>query len=324
VTAGPSPSRPAAVAFFGSGSFGIPILDALASMPDVRLVGVVSVPDRPAGRGARSVSPPLAERARTLGLAILQPARLRDPAAVAAVAALGPDVAVLADFGRLVPPEVLAVPARGFLNLHPSLLPRHRGATPIQATILAGDREAGVSLFEMDPGLDTGPVVAQVAWSLGGHETASELEAEAAHRSAELLREALGPWLAGERLARPQAADGATLTRLLAREDGRLDPNHDAAELERRVRAFTPWPGTFIEPAGVLLAVLRAEVAASDAEDRLGTLVADGRGLALTTAAGRLRLLEVRPAGGRTMSAEALRNGHPTLVGAAVAATVAA
>jgi methionyl-tRNA formyltransferase len=233
-------------------------------------------------------------------------------------------VAVLADFGRLVPPDVLAVPARGFLNLHPSLLPRHRGATPIQATILAADLEAGVSLFEMDPGLDTGPVVAQVAWPLDGHETAAELEAAAAHHAADLLRDALGPWLAGSRPARPQSPAGATVTRMLAREDGRLDPAQDAAALERRVRAFTPWPGTFIEPAGGRLAVLRAEVAASAADDRPGTLVADGRGLALTTAAGRLRLLEVRPAGGRTMSAEALRNGRPTLVGAMVNGAVAA
>jgi methionyl-tRNA formyltransferase len=323
VTLGSTSAGPAAVVFFGSGAFGIPILEALASMPGTRLVGVVSVPDKPAGRGARTASPPLAERARTLGLDVLQPTRLRDPATSTAVRSLRPDAAVLADFGRLVPADLLTVPPHGFLNVHPSLLPRHRGATPIQSTILVGDPEAGVSLFEMDPGLDTGPVVAQARWPLAGDETAAELERAAALRGSELVREQLGPWLAGDRPARPQDDDDATLTRQLSREDGRLDPSAPAVDLERRVRALTPWPGTFIDIGPTRLAVLRADVSPSAPSDRPGTLVADGRGLALTTAAGRLRLLEVRPAGGRAMSAEALRNGRPALVGAPIAGRVA-
>lgn len=310
---------PVAVAFFGSGAFAIPVLDRLAAMPDVRLVGVVSVPDRPSGRGARITAPPIADRARALGLPLLQPPRLRDGAAAEAIRGLGADVAVLADYGRLVPPEVLAIPARGFLNLHPSLLPRHRGATPIQATILAGDAEAGISLFEMDAGLDTGPIVAQARWPLTGREDGPSLEADAARRAGDLLATTLGSWLAGERSSQPQAAEGATLTRPLRREDGRLDPALPAGDLERRVRAFVPWPGTFVDLPTGRLAIQRAAVAAARPGDQPGTLVADDGGLALTAAGGRLRLLAVRPAGGRSMSAADLRNGHPDWVGTRVA-----
>lgn len=310
---------PVAVAFFGSGEFALPILDRLATMPGVRLVGVVSVPDRPSGRGARVTAPPVATRARALGVPLLQPPRLRDATASAAIRELALDLAILADYGRLVPPEVLAIPPRGFLNLHPSLLPRHRGAAPIQATILAGDPDAGVTLFEMDAGTDTGPLVEQARWPLTGREDARELEADAASRAADLLESTLGPWLAGERPARRQAADGVTLTRPLRRDDGRLDPALPAAELERRVRAFVPWPGTFVDLPRGRLAILRAAAAPGRDGDVPGLLVADDAGLALTTASGRLRLLEVRPAGGRAMSAADLRNGHPDWLGTRVA-----
>jgi methionyl-tRNA formyltransferase len=317
-------TRPMAAMFFGSGPFAVPILDTLAAMRDVRIVGVVSVPDRPAGRDARLTAPAVASLARERGLPLHQPSRLRDAGSISEIAGLGAEVAVLADYGRLVPPEVLAIPARGFLNLHPSLLPRHRGATPIQATILDGDAQAGITLFEMDAGLDTGPIVDQVAWLLTGHETAPELEAEAARRAAELLVASLRPWLAGERPARPQPATGVTLTRPLTRADGRLDPDWTAEQLERQVRALSPWPGTFIETDAGRLSVLRAEVAPSEQGDAGGALEPDDGGLALTTAAGRLRLLEVQPAGGRPMSAADFRRGRPGVAGASVLPAVPA
>jgi methionyl-tRNA formyltransferase len=311
---------PSRIAFFGSGAFGVPSLDALAAMPDVVLVVVVSVPDRPAGRSGVPASPPVAARARDLGLPVFQPARLRDPSTSAAIADLHLDAAVLADYGRLVPAALLALPRRGFLNVHPSALPRHRGATPIQATILAGDPEAAVTLFEMDEGLDTGPIVARVSWPLAGDETGASLEADAAARGARLLRETLPGWLAGARPARPQPAAGATHTTPLSREDGRLDPAQPATQLARQVRALTPWPGTFLETEAGRVLVLRAEAAPAGRDEAAtpGRLVADGDGLALTTVDGRLRLLEVRPAGGRSMSATDLRRGRPRLAGSAV------
>jgi methionyl-tRNA formyltransferase len=306
--------------FFGSGAFGVPVLDALASDPSLRLVGVVSVPDRPAGRGHRLTPPPVVDPARERGLDVLQPRSLRAAETVAAIRDLDPDLAVLADYGRIVPLEVLAIPRRGFLNLHPSLLPRHRGATPIQATILAGDAEAGVSLFEMDAGLDTGPVVAQVAWPLAADVTAPALEAEAARRAAALVGQSLRPWLAGDLRARPQSERGVTLTRPLAREDGRLDATRPAAELERRVRALQPWPGTFLETAAGRVAVLDAAVLPSESGDEPGTVVASGRGVALATSDGRLQLRVVTPAGSRPMTGEDLVRGRPGLVGSRVIA----
>jgi methionyl-tRNA formyltransferase len=296
----------------------VPILEALADMPGVDVVGVVTAPDRPAGRRGDPTPVPVARRARELDLPLLQPVRLRAPEAVAEVAALRPEFGVLADYGQIVPRSVLELPPRHILNVHPSVLPRHRGATPIPATILAGDPDAAVSLIRMDEGLDTGPIVAQEQWALDGTETAVTLEAEAARQGARLLGETIGPWLAGRLAETAQGDTGATLTRPLAREDGRLDPGRPALELERRVRAYVPWPGSFVDtPLGRLI-VHRADVTPSSPGDVPGTLVEDGDGIALTTADGRLRILEAQLAGRRQMDAAALRRGSPGLVGLTV------
>lgn len=300
--------------FLGSGPFGVPSLRALASRADVDLVGVVTAPPRPAGRGRALVATPIDVAATDLGVpTILRPARLRDEAAVASILALQPALAVLADYGQIVPPALLGLP-HGALNLHPSLLPRHRGASPIPAAILAGDRETGVTLMRMDEGLDTGPIVAVERSSLGGTETAPDLEARLAAVAADVLARSIGPWLAGALPAVPQPPEGATLTRTLRREDGRLDPGRSAMDLERRVRALQPWPGTFLETSTGRLAVHVAHVERGAADDERGALVAHGDGLALATADGRLVLDEVQPAGGRRMSGSALRRGRPGLV----------
>lgn len=294
-------SAPIRVVFLGSGSFAVPVLDALAAASEAALVGVVTAPARKAGRRGELRPTPVAAAADALGVPILTPERLRAPDSIAAILALRPDLAVLADYGRIVPPSLLEL-AHGALNLHPSLLPRHRGASPIPATILADDVETGVTLMRMDAGLDTGPIVAVERWPLGGTETAPQLEERAAGAAARLLARSLGPWLGGELSAVPQDEAAATLTRPLRREDGRLDPKRPAAELARQVRAYQPWPGTFIE-TGSRLRVLRAEPMPASALERPSTITTDGAdGLALVTADGRLRLLEVQPAGGRPMS----------------------
>jgi methionyl-tRNA formyltransferase len=322
VTAPPSrsaatdrPARPARTVFFGSGTFAVPILEALLRHRAIGVVGVVTPPDRPAGRRGEPTPVPVAVVARRFGLPLLQPERVRGPETVAAIAALAPDLGVLADFGQIVPPSILEIPRHGILNVHPSLLPRHRGATPIPATILAGDAEAGVAVMRMDAGLDTGPVLDSRSWHLEGAETASELEARAAREGAALLAELLEPHLRGERVASPQDEALATLTRPLRRSDGLLDPGRPAIELERQVRAFQPWPGSYVETPIGRLAVLKALVAERGASDRTGALVADGLGLALVAADGRLRLLEVQPAGKRPMTGAAYRRGHPAVIG---------
>jgi methionyl-tRNA formyltransferase len=226
---------------------------------------------------------------------------------------LGPGLGVLADYGRIVPPVIVALPLRGILNVHPSLLPRHRGATPIPATIRAGDADAGVSIIRMDDGIDTGPIVAQERWSLDGTETTPELEARAAAAGAALLARTIGPWLAGELAERQQDEAGATLTRPLRRADGRLDPFRPVAELERQVRALQPWPGSWLETVVGRLIVWRAEaVSGFVSADAVAGFI--GR-FGLNASDGHLALREVQPAGGRRMTWDELVRGRPAIVG---------
>lgn len=307
----PAPVR---TVFFGSGGFGIPSLAWLAAHPAVELVAIVTAPPRPAGRRGVLRATPIADAAPAR-VPVLTPARLRDPAALAEIAALGPSLAVLTDYGQLVPAPILELPL-GALNLHPSLLPRHRGATPIPATILAGDVATGVTLIRMDAGIDTGPIVAQERVGLDGDETAPALEALLADVAASLLARNLGPWCTGTSVVVPQDDGVASMTRPLRRADGRLDPLRPAAVLERQVRAYQPWPGTFVETteAGRLL-VLAAEVGPVAAGVAPGTLTVDG----LVTPNGILVFQEVCPAGGRAMPWSAYLRGHPAVVGTRVA-----
>ncbi len=307
---------PVRTVFLGSGSFAVPTLDALAGHPDIDLVGVVTAPPRPAGRSQELRPTPVDIAARAAGdIAVLIPHRLRAPESIAAVLGLQPAFAVLADYGQIVPASLLDLP-HGALNLHPSLLPRHRGATPVPASILAGDAETGVTLMQMDAGLDTGPVVAQVRRSLTGTETSPELESDLAALAAELLADRLGPWLRGALAARPQSTDGVTLTRPLRREDGRLDPTTSASELERQVRAYQPWPGSFVDtPAGRL--VIWSAMAAGDGDPGLAPGTFDRHGLVVGDG-GRLKLVDVQPGGGNRMSWTDYVRGRPAIVGARV------
>ena len=311
---GPAADGRVRTVFLGSGRFAQPILGRLVAHPAIDVVAVVTAPPRPVGRRQLETPTPVETAARDLGLDVLTPARLREPAALADILGLEPSLVVLADYGQIVPAELLGLP-HGALNLHPSLLPRHRGATPIPAAILAGDRSTGVSLMRMDAGLDTGPIIAVEHVSLAGDETAPALEARLAIIAAGLLARTLDPWLAGELEPEPQAADGATLTRPMKRTDGLLDPDLPAERLARQVRAHLPWPGSFFELDGDRLVVLAAAVTAPEADDEPGRFVPDQLGLAIATRAGRLVLEEVQPAGGRPMSGEAYVRGRPAILG---------
>ena len=299
--------------FIGSGGFGRPSLRLLASHDDVDLVGVVTASPRPAGRHGRPTPTAIHDAAMDAGVPVIQtPERLRAPEAIDELLELRPDLIVLADYGQIIPAPLLEA-GRGALNLHPSLLPRHRGATPIPAAILAGDTETGVTLMRMDEGLDTGPVVAQTVVPLGIGEIAPELEARLAEVAADLLGEHVGPWLRGEIEPRPQSVEGVTMTRPLRREDGRLDVSRPAAELERQVRAYQPWPGAFVEtPLGRLI-VWSAEPASGGQPS--GTFDLEGIGVGDR---GRLRLIDVQPAGGKRMSWAAYVRGRPAIIGASI------
>lgn len=296
--------------FLGSGGFGIESLWRLDSHDDVDLVGVVTARPRPAGRNQELAPTRVHVAAHELGIrTILTPERLRAPESVADVLALQPELLVLADYGQIVPAKLLEV-KHGALNLHPSLLPRHRGATPIPAAILAGDIETGVTLMRMDEGLDTGPIVAQEPVPLVGTETTPWLEEKLMIRADHLLDRSLGPWIRGELEARPQSEEGATLTRPLRREHGRLDPRKSAVELERQVRAYQPWPGSFIDTPAGRIVVWAASPGASGGS---GAGIFDERGLGVGDGE-RLWLIEVQPAGGKRMSWESYVRGKPAIV----------
>jgi len=315
-------SGPARTVFLGSGSFAVPIVSSLAAAGGgvgVELMAVVSAPPRAQGRRARVLPSPVGEWAAKSGVRVLAPPSLRAADAVAELGRLAPALLVLADYGQIVPPELLELPRHGALNLHPSLLPRHRGAAPIAATILAGDSETGVSLMLMDAGLDTGPLIAQRRLPLGGDETAPELEQRLAIVAADLLIETLPAWLAGRIVPTAQAGEGVTLTRQLRRADGRLDGRRRVAQLERQIRAYQPWPGSFIDTGLGRLIVWRGRPLAADTPAATpGSLLttADG-GLALVAADGLLELLEVQLAGGRRMTSQELLRGRPAIASGA-------
>ncbi len=295
--------------FFGSGPVALPALTHLLASGLVQIDAVVTAPPRPAGRKGQLRPTPVAELASEHGLPIRTPPTLRDEHVQSELRAAGPELIVLADYGRIIPRAVLEIPRHGALNIHPSLLPRHRGAAPVAGTLLAGDALAGVTVMCMDEGLDTGPMVAQRELPLAGTEVAPALEARLAEMGAELLVEVLPAWLEGSISATPQPDEGATLTRMLRREDGRLDPARPAAELERQVRAYQPWPGSFLEHGGDRLKVWAASVLAQDVMVEPGSIILTEGTLGLGTVDGVLRLDEVQPAGRRRMSGAEYRRG---------------
>lgn len=304
---------PIRTVFFGSPDFAVPTLDALIDSP-YRPVAVVTQPDRGAGRGRKLRRPPVAECAAEAGIAVVQPARLRDPEAVAALADLAPDLQIVAAYGQLLPPSVLEAPRHGTLNVHASLLPRWRGASPVSAAIAAGDAETGATIMLVDETEDTGPILAQRATPIGARETAGELSDRLAHLGAELLLETIPRWLAGE--LRPQAQDAALATRARrGRKDaGRVDWALPAAQLARNVRAYTPWPGAFTELGGQ-----RVRLAAAAVEEGSGTpgevVGVDQDAIRVGTGEGVLAVERLQRAGKREMSAAEFARGAGDLVG---------
>ena len=308
-------AAPVRTIFFGSGPVALPVLARLLESDLVTVESVVTAPPRPAGRKQVLTPTPVAKLATAHGLSVRLPITLRDAAVVDELRAVDPGLIVLADYGRIIPGTALALPPHGALNIHPSLLPRYRGAAPVVGTILAGDSVGGVTVMAMDEGLDTGPIVAQAEIALDGTEIAPELEERLAVLGADLLIATLPAWLDGTRKAQPQPTEGISLTRQLKREDGRLDPRRPAIELERQVRAYQPWPGSFIELGGDGSSAERLKVwAASLADQRVlgdpGALVPIGETLGLVTADGVLRLDEVQPAGKRRMRGVEYRRGR--------------
>jgi methionyl-tRNA formyltransferase len=294
------------IVFIGSPDFAVPTLEALARC--YPLVGVVTQPDRPAGRGEHLVPPAVKEAALRLDIPILQPEKLRAPEAINQLQAWTPDLIVVAAFGQILRPAVLDLPRYGCINVHGSLLPKGRGAAPIQASILAGDQETGITIMKMDPGVDTGPILSQRALRIAPDDTSGSLFAKLAPFGAELLLETLPRYLSGELALRPQPKEGVTYAPMLKKEDGLLDFTKPAIELERRVRAFDPWPGTWFDWNGAPLKILRTRVSLGENPGTGRRLTIEGFP-AVGTSKGILILDEVQPAGKKRMPGKAFLAG---------------
>jgi len=246
------------IVFFGTPEFALPTLAALHAAGRSPVL-VVTQPARPVGRGRELREPPVAAWARARGLAVEQPERVRDPAFLERVAALSPDLAVVVAFGQIFPRRLLELPRQGSVNLHASLLPRHRGAAPVQAAIAAGDRTTGVTTMLMEEGLDTGPILLQEEAAIGERETAGELAARLAEQGAALVLRTLDGLERGAIAPRPQPPEGATYAPRLDRAAARADWSLPAVDLDRRLRAYTPWPGLRAELRGQPVSIVGGE-----------------------------------------------------------------
>ena len=303
--------------FMGTPEFAVPVLEALlVGTHDV--AAVYTRPDQRVGRGRRVVQSPIKRFALERGLPVFQPASLRGEEVAREMGGLEPEVVVVAAYGRIIPGAMLRVPPRGMVNVHPSLLPRHRGPSPVASAILAGESVTGVTIMQLDAGMDSGPILAQREATIEATEKAGELTARLFRLGAELLLDVLQDLGSGEIRPVPQDESRVTVTRLLRKADGELDWSLPAVELERRVRAFDPWPGCYTRWGGRQLKVVDA-AAVEDGGAKAGAVgdVAAGReGVVVVTGRGLLRLESLQLEGRRTQSAEEFVRGHADFPGA--------
>ena len=306
------------VVFAGTPEFAVPSLRMLAGGPH-RIAAVYTRADRRAGRGRRMAASPVKAAALELGLPVEQPESLRDPAARDRLAAHRPEIVVTAAYGLILPPEVLAIPPSGCINVHASLLPRWRGAAPVQHALVAGDSETGATIMRMDDGIDTGEILLARACPIRPDDTARSLTDRLARIGAEALREAMAGLAAGRIVPRPQDESAATLAPRIHKADALLDWSGYARDLERRVRAFDPWPAAFTFAGEEPLRLLQAEAVAEpdpdpdhpDPPPPPGTVVRAGTtGIEVQAGTGRLRVLRLQRPGKRPMDAREFLNGR--------------
>lgn len=304
----------------GTPDFAVPTLKALVGS-QYDLVAVVTQPDRPSGRGKKLTSPPVKVVAENAGIEVFQPRTLKTDDAFAELADLAPDLIVVAAFGQILRKNVLDLPPYGCINVHASLLPRWRGAAPVAAAIRAGDTETGVTIMKIDEGLDTGPIIAKRAIPITGNHTGGTLTAELAQIGAELLLDMLPAWLAGEIQPQPQDDQMATYAPRLTKQDGLIDWTQSAVEIERQIRAYSPWPSTYTFGPRGQIKILEVEIAGESGQNlEAGTVFESQRKPLVSTGAGVVSLVTVQPSGKRAMSAEAMINGQPELIGSRLGA----
>jgi methionyl-tRNA formyltransferase len=293
----------------------MPVLKKLIETQQV--VGVVTQPDRPAGRGRKLQRPPVKVAAETAHIPVYQPRSLRSEEAVEPIRKWQPDLIVVAAFGQILRPYLLELPPLGCLNVHASLLPRWRGASPIHHAILAGDSQTGISLMQMDVGLDTGPVYVQEVIPIRAHETAASLHDRLAFLGADMIGKYLDQIMNGELTAVPQKDDGSTYAPMIKKEEGQINWDQSAAEIDRLVRAMTPWPGAFTSWNGTNLKVLavRPLPKGLNGEADPGLVLAKGDGAAVVTGNGKLLLETVQLAGKKAALMDDFLRGRPDFIG---------
>lgn len=313
----PGPALPTLrIVFFGTADLACASLAALAQHRELHLPAVVTQPDRPRGRDLQLQPTPVKALATRLDLPVWQPARCRAPEFLDQLRAAAPDLVIVAAYGQLLPPALLGIPRFGCLNVHTSLLPRHRGAAPIQWAILEGDAVTGVTIMQVDAGLDTGAMLAHAVTPVRADDTAQTLHDRLATLGADLLLETLPGYVAGTIRPVPQPAEGVTYARKITKEDGHLDWTRPADVLHRRLRAFTPWPGTYTHLPGPaesrrLLKVWAATPDPADGGSPGEILTAGPDGILVRCGTDALRITELQREGGRRLPAADFLAGHP-------------
>jgi methionyl-tRNA formyltransferase len=316
------------IVFMGTPEFALPSLRRLVE-DGYDIVGVYTRADQPAGRGRTMTPPPVKTAALELGLPVFQPPGLRQPEVVEELAALRPDVIVVCAFGQILRQPVLDIPTKGVVNVHPSLLPRHRGATPIQAAILAGDEETGVTIMLMDPGMDTGPILRQRSLAISPWDSGGSLGEKLSRMAADLLGETLPLWLASKIEPQPQNEAQTTYTPLIQKEDAAIDWTRPAVDIWRQVRAMNPWPGASTTLDGEALHIWEAwPLSGQSSASEPGTVLplspaqreklpaeAQQEALAVQTGEGLLVVLRLQRAGRRALPAEEFVRGQRHLFG---------
>jgi len=326
------------IVFMGTAELSCASLAALTGDQQFSVAAVVTQPDRPKGRELKLQPSPVKALAQKLNLPVLQPVKARDEKFITELRALQPDLIVVAAYGQILPPGILDLPRYGCLNVHTSLLPKYRGAAPIQWAIANGDAETGVTIMKMDVGLDTGPIVAQQRTPIQPADDSATLHDRLAQLGAELLVQTIPDYVAGKIRPRPQPAEGVSLAPKIKKEDGRIEWSQPAQTIWNRLRAFTPWPGAFTfwpktlegtassAPSSAasqgsdealpsrMLKIWKAEVGEKSGE--VGTILsADKSGIVVACGQGALRILELQREGGRRMNAAEFLAGHPLKTG---------
>lgn len=304
------------IIFMGTPEFAVLPLRRLV-VNDYEVVAVYTRQDKPGGRGRQTLISPVKEVALSLGIPVVQPPGFKDPQVISQLAAFQPDVIVVAAYGCILPESVLQLPRYGCVNIHPSLLPRHRGSSPIPSAILSGDIFTGTSIMLMDKGLDTGPVLAQAQTPVFSQDNTGALTRRLSLLSACMVQEALAEWVRGRIKPVPQDNNKATFSGTVSKEDGRIDWQLPALEIWRRVRAYNPWPGAYTTWQGKILKIAGAGVLPSPAKTAPGEVMAlSGGGMGIGTGEGILGIYHLQLEGKRQMSSQEFLRGQPRIIGA--------